>query len=130
MKKIVVFLMTVTLMLMLVACGANKETTVTTIAAKDCYGNAGYTEFVAGAEQSAVYTFTAEQSEEVEWSIYVLDDAFDDGYRYIAQAAEPALVGDGTIPVDAGQYVYIYCSANEFTTDAADEKAKLNITVE
>ncbi|MBQ2778050.1 MAG: hypothetical protein IJF50_11130 [Peptococcaceae bacterium] len=39
------------------------------------------------------------------------------------------LLGDGIISVDAGQYVYIYCSVNEFTAEAADENAKLNITV-
>lgn len=31
--------------------------------------------------------------------------------------------------VNAGQFVYVYCSANEFTTGVPDENAKLNITV-
>ena len=38
------------------------------------------------------------------------------------------LVGDGTVSVEAGQFVYIYCSVNEFTADAPDENAKHNIT--
>ena len=74
------------------------------------------------------HNFTAENSEAVEWSVYVFDEAFDDGFRYISQAAEPVLVGDGTVSVEAGQFVYIYCSVNEFTADAPDENAKLNIT--
>ena len=65
----------------------------------------------------------------MEWSVYVLDQAFDEGFRYIKQVAEPALVGDGTIFIDEGLYVYVYCSANEFTTGVADETAKLNVTV-
>ena len=129
MKKWIVLFLVVTMM-MLSACGTNEENDFTTVLAKDCFGNAGYIELIAGAEKSAVYNFTAVNSDEVEWSVYVFKDAFDDGYRYIAQATAPALVGDGTISVDKGQYVYIYCSVNEFTTDTADEKAKLNITAE
>ena len=128
MKKIFVLLVAVA-MLMLAACGANEENDFTTVLAKDCYGSAGYTELIAGAEKSAVYNFTAENSADVEWSVYVLDEAFEDGYRYIAQFTEPVLIGDGIISVDAGQYVYVYCSINEFTAEAADENAKLNITV-
>ena len=99
------------------------------IEAKDCYQNAGYLEFISGAETFAEYTFTAENSETIKWQIYVFDEAFDDGFRYISQAAEPILIGDGTISVDEGQYVYIYCSANEFTSIVTDENAKRYITI-
>ena len=126
-KRIVLFLMVT--MMILSACGTNEENDFTTVLAKDCYGSAGYTELIAGAEKSAVYNFTAENSADVEWSVYVLDEAFEDGYRYIAQFTEPVLIGDGIISVDAGQYVYVYCSVNEFTAEVADENAKLNITV-
>lgn len=54
------------------------------------------------------------------------------GQRVSQQRFQPqytVLLGDGIISVDAGQYVYIYCSVNEFTAEAADENAKLNITV-
>ena len=101
-----------------------------TIEAKDRFYDAGYVEFIAGAEKTANYTFTAENSEGVTWRVYVFDEAFEDGYRYITQAAEPALEGDGTISVTEGQFVYVYCSVNEFTADAANETAKLNVTVE
>ena len=97
--------------------------------AKDCFYDAGYVEFIAGADKSAEYTFTAENSEGITWCVYVFDAAFDDGYRYISQAAEPVLNGDGTISVAEGQFVYVHCSANEFTADSANETAKLNVTV-
>ena len=100
------------------------------IEAKDCFYDAGYVEFIAGAETAAEYTFAAENSEGVNWRVYVFDEAFDDGYRYITQAAEPTLEGDGTIPVTEGQFIYVHCSVNEFTADAANETAKLNVTVE
>ena len=74
------------------------------------------------------YIFTSENSEAVEWSIYILDEAFDDSLKYIKQVSEPVLRGDGTIFIDKGKYVYVYCSANEFTTGIVDEKAKLKIT--
>ena len=128
MKNRIVLFIVVT-MVMLFACGLNTNNDFATVLAKDCYGSAGYTELIAGAEKSAVYNFTAENSADVEWSVYVLNEAFEDGYRYIAQFTEPVLIGDGIISVDAGQYVYVYCSVNEFTAEVADENAKLNITV-
>lgn len=107
---------------------APAEAVFATIEAKNCFYDAGFVELIDGASESAVYTFTAENSEAVEWWVYVVDEAFDEGFRYIKQIAEPALVGDGAISVEAGQYVYVYCSANEFTTGVADENAKLKIT--
>lgn len=151
MKKFIVFVLAFLMIMSLAACGAkgeknsgvtrgsedgvsgatekNKEKSFAVLEAKDCFYGAGFVELIAGAEESAEYTFAAENSETVEWSVYVLDQSFDDGLRYIKQAAEPVLVGDGTIPVDEGQHVYVYCSANEFTADAADEQAKLNVTL-
>ena len=130
MKKIIVFFLTFVITAALVACGAEETKTIAVIEAKDCFYDAGYVEFVAGAEEAEEYTFTAENSEGVQWRVYVLDQVFDEGFRYIAQAAEPVLVGDGKISVEPGQFVYVYCSANEFTTGVADENAKLNVTVE
>ena len=127
MKRIFVFLLAFAMMTAFAACGANDEKPFATISAKDCFWDAGYIEFISGAEKSSEYTFTAENSEETEWSVYIFDEAFEDGFRYISQAAEPALVGDGTVSVSEGQFVYIYCSVNEFTADSPDENAKLNI---
>ena len=129
MKKIVVFLLVFATVMSFAACGANEEKSFATVTAKNCFGDAGYVEFFKdGVAESKELTFTAEDSENVEWSVYVFDEAFDDGFRYISQAAEPVLVGDGTVSVEAGQFVYIYCSVNEFTADVPDENAKLNIT--
>ena len=101
----------------------------TTIEAKDCFNNAGFVELVDGATDAAEFIFASEESDAVEWSVYVFDEAFEDGYRYIKQAADPVLVGDGTVSVEVGQYVYVYCSVNEFTADAADENARVNVLV-
>ena len=128
MKKVVAFLLAFAMVMSFAACGANEEKSFATVNAKDCFGGAGYTEFIAGAEESGEITFEAVDSENVEWSVYVFDEAFDDGFRYISQSAEPALTGDGTVSVEEGQFVYIYCSVNEFTADSPDENAKLNIT--
>ena len=149
MKKVIVCLLVFAMAMTFAACsiteepvatlGTTEATTVATteapaeavfvtIEAKNCFYDAGFVELIDGASESAVYTFTAENSEAVEWWVYVVDEAFDEGFRYIKQIAEPALVGDGAISVEAGQYVYVYCSAKEFTTGVADENAKLKIT--
>ena len=111
------------------ACNSAAEKSFAVIAAQDCYENAGYIEFIAGAEKSEEYIFTAENSDTVDWSIYVFDQEFDEGFRFIAQAAPPVLVGDGELSIAAGQFVYVYCSVNEFTADAPDGNAKLKVTV-
>ena len=140
MKKLIALLLALAMLTVLGACAATAEEPAATVAekeetifaiieAKNCFYDAGYVELIAGAEATAEYTFTAENSEAVEWQVYVLDEAFDDGFRYIAQFTDPVLVGDGTVSVNAGQYVYLYCSANEFTTGVVDENAKIVITV-
>ena len=48
--------------------------------------------------------------------------------RYISQAAEPLLTEDGSLTVEAGQFMYVYCSANAFTDLAPDTEAKLLVT--
>ena len=129
MKKLVVFLLAFAMVTAFAACGANDEESFVTITAKGCFGDAGYVQlYKDGVSEPCELTFTAEDSENVEWSVYVLDEEFEDGFRYIAQSTEPVLVGDGTISVEAGQYVYVYCSAHEFTNGVADENATLKVT--
>ena len=150
MKKWIVMLLAVAMVMALVACGteeekpaetaavveeptetvaAVEETPFATIEAKECYYDAGFVELIAGAEEASTYVFAGENSEADQWSVYVLEEAFEEGYRYIKQVAEPVLTGDGEVTVEPGQFVYVYCAANEFTTAAADENAKLNVTV-
>ena len=139
MRKTFAFLLALVMLAALTACGAaeTKPTETTAAAeekifaileAKDCFDDAGFAELVT--TEAAEYTFTAENSDEVEWHVYVLDEAFEEGFRHIKQYTEPVLLGDGTIFLDAGKYVYVYCSANEFTTGVVDENAKLNIIIQ
>lgn len=143
MKRFAVILLAFAMIMSLTACSEKEEITTTSIPeettaaeapftvieAKDCYNNAGYVEFISGAESPAEYTFTAENSDTVKWRVYIFDEAFAEGFRYISQAAEPVLDGDGKVSVDEGQFVYVYCSVNEFTEDAPDEHAKLKVAV-
>ena len=145
MRKILIFLLVFVMIGASTACNATEkqpsetaasettapaqETIFATIEAKNCFYDAGFMELMTGAKESATYTFTAENSDTAEWHIYVLDEAFDDSFRYIKQIAEPVLIGDGSIFINEGQSVYVYCSANEFTTGIVDENAKLNVTV-
>ena len=129
MKRFVIFLFLISLIITFTSCKTKEVEPFAIIEAKDCYQNAGYLEFISGAETFAEYTFTADNSETITWQVYVFAEILEDGVRYIPQVAEPVLVGDGTISVDVGQFVYIYCSANEFTSIVADENAKLCITV-
>ena len=146
MKRFAVILLAFAMIMSLTACSEKEEITTTSIPekttettaaevpftvieAKDCYNNAGYVEFISGAERPAEYTFTAENSDTVKWRVYIFDEAFDEGFRYISQVAEPVLDGDGKVSVDEGQFVYVYCSVNEFTEDAPDEHAKLKVAV-
>ena len=144
MRKTFAVLLVLVMMVAMTACGATEtkptettapyeETTAaeekifTILEAKDCFDDAGFVELIA--TEAAEYTFTAEDSGAVEWHIYVLDEAFEEGFRHIKQYTEPVFLGDGTIFLDAGKYIYVYCSANEFTTGIVDENAKLNITL-
>ena len=145
MRKPLVLLLAFVMIMALTACGANvtkthaeaapettapaKEKIFATIEAKNCFYDAGFVELIAGTREASEYTFTAENSDAVEWRVYILDQAFDDSLRYIKQITEPVLIGNGTIFIDEGQYVYVYCPANEFTTGVVNENAKLHITV-
>lgn len=140
MRKPCILLIVVTMIAALTACGTNgnepsdaamaeEEKILAIVEAKDCFYDAGFVELIAGTKAPAEYTFASEDSDATEWWVYVLDQVFDDGFRYIKQVAEPVLIGNGTIFIDEGQYAYVYCSANEFTTGIVDENAKLNVTV-
>lgn len=127
MKKVITLVLALMMAVSAAGCSAEEESAFATLEAKDCYDEAGFTELIAGAEAALDIEFTAVDSENVEWSIYVFDEAFDDGFRYISQSSEPVLTGDGTVSIEAGQFVYVYCSVNEFTADAPDENAKLQL---
>lgn len=104
---------------------SQKEPEIIKITAEECFGSM-YCELIT--EKSGTYSFSAKFSSE-EWEVYIFDEEFKDGLRYISQAAEPSLTGDGTLTIDKGKYVYIYCPVNAFTAEKADEKAYLEISV-
>lgn len=90
------------------------------------FNNSGYTEIAC--EKDGAYQFFMVDSDKVEWLVYLFDQRFDDGYRYIGQAAEPVVAGNGKIQVKAGQYMYIYCSNNAFTSEKALPEPMYEIT--
>ena len=129
MKK-ALFLILLCAALLCTACSKEapnkEETEVMLISCEDGYDNAGFVSFEA--EQAGTYTFTAQGSDGIEWAVYLFDEEFSDGPRYIYQAAEPLLTEDGSLTVEAGQFMYVYCSANAFTDLAPDTEAKLLVT--
>lgn len=112
------------------AGGDPEEVPFATLYAKDFeFSEGGYKVLIPGAAEAATYSFTSENSDGIVWKVYVFDEEFPDGLRYITHAAEPVLVGDGDVPVTAGQFVYVHCSAHGTTTVCTDENVKLIITV-
>ena len=71
------------------------------------------------AEKDQSYTVTCDG--DASWSIYVRDEAFEEATRYLEQAEEPVLTGEGIFTVSEGQYVYCLCSENAFGEDEAPE---------
>ena len=144
MKKIIAFVTIIGMIFSLSACSGfyssdvkekeqttvsevtEKEPEIIKITAEECFGSMYY-ELVA--EKSGTYSFSAKASSEGEWEVYIFDEEFKDGWRYISQASAPALRGDGTIEITKGKYVYIYCPINAFTSEYPDEKAYLEISL-
>ena len=93
------------------------------ITAKDGFDNAGVTELICDATET--YSFT-KSDDSTTWKVFVLDERFADGARYLAQAYSPALEGDGTLTIEEGKYIYILCSESVFTGESASE-ASLSI---
>ncbi len=85
------------------------------VTAKDGFDNAGVTALVCDA--SATYSFKA-SSADTTWKVFVLDEEFTDGARYLAQAQTPVLEGDGTLTIDEGKFIYVLCSESAFSADA------------
>lgn len=76
--------------------------------------------FYLPVEESGMFSAYCDNSN-VTLEIYVLDEEFQDGLRYIPQAYEPTAIDDAIISVDEGQWIYIYCSDNSFTTSEPSE---------
>ncbi len=116
------------------------DTSAVTIDAADAYDSGA---FSFRASQSGTYqavSVTAEgfspadvdcDAEEVVWTFYVLDEPFDDAVRYLPQACDSVLEGDGSFEVEQGQYVYCMCNISAFTADEMPEgQNTLTLTLE
>lgn len=67
----------------------------------------------------AVYTVTVDKGDtEADWKVFVLDDKFMGDVSALLSDNAPALEGEGSVSVTAGQYLYLYCTVN--CTNAAD----------
>lgn len=104
---------------------SQKDPEIIKITAEECFGSMYY-ELIT--EKSGTYSFSAKDSSE-EWEVYIFDEEFEDGLRYISQASAPALKGDGTLTIEKGKYVYIYCPVNAFTSEYPDEKAYIEVSL-
>ncbi|MCD7837645.1 MAG: hypothetical protein LUG65_01885 [Clostridiales bacterium] len=116
------------------------DTSTVTIDAADAYDSGA---FSFRASQSGTYqavSVTAEgfspgdvgcDEEEVVWTFYVLDEPFDDAVRYLPQACDSVLEGDGSFEVTQGQYVYCMCNISAFSADEMPEgNNTLTLTLE
>lgn len=53
----------------------------------------------------------------VEWRIYLSDDKLSD--PTLLETTEPVLTGAGSFKAKGGQYIYVFCSANDLDADGA-----------
>lgn len=111
------------------------------IESQDCFDSA----YLFQPEQDGTYHFCAQTADSfvgsdvgyagdsISWTIYVLEEEFEDGWRYLSQAFHPyvsGLTGSTDLPLKTGQYVYCVCDLNGFTSEAAaDGAGALSITL-
>ncbi|MDD6540007.1 MAG: hypothetical protein PUI82_02870 [Firmicutes bacterium] len=82
----------------------------------DC-DSRGYLGLICDDTEEYVFTAVNSDKTELEWEVYVMDSKYPDATRYIEESETPALTGDGTLKLKEGQYIYIHCSANSFTSE-------------
>ena len=90
-----------------------------TVYGTEGFDNAGFASRYVS--QSGWYSFYAECPAGEYFDVYVLSSAFNDADRYIPQAYSSSMTlyngGSGGLYLNAGQYVYVCCSANGFSGD-------------
>ncbi|MCD7887294.1 MAG: hypothetical protein LUG44_06715 [Clostridiales bacterium] len=119
---------------------AQADTSTVTIDAAEAYDSSAFSFRAAQSGTYQAVSVTAEgfspadvgcDAEEVAWSFYVLDEPFDDAVRYLPQACDSVLEGDGSFEVEQGQYVYCLCNVSAFTADEMPEgQNTLTLTLE
>ncbi|MDD7429120.1 MAG: hypothetical protein PUK49_05000, partial [Oscillospiraceae bacterium] len=60
-------------------------------------------------EKDGSYTFKHSGNDDTPWNIYILDEEFTDGMRYLYSNYTPDGVTEFTADLKAGQYVYFIC---------------------
>ena len=99
---------------------ATTEAVGFTVLPEDGFDDAGFTMYVC--ETSGVYNFDCQNcGDEVKWTVYILDEEFEEPNRYIPQAEEAALEAPGNLAIEEGKYIYIHCNVNGFTDIVAPE---------
>ena len=85
-------------------------------------------------KKDGTYEFECEPSDKkAYWNIYVLDEPFEDAFRYLANAYEPTIKAtkeSKKIKLKKGQYVYGVCSENSFTDEGTADNFKCPLTIE
>ncbi|MDY2848312.1 MAG: hypothetical protein SOU50_08885 [Oscillospiraceae bacterium] len=77
-------------------------------------------------EKDGSYTFKHSGNDDTPWNIYILDEEFTDGMRYLYSNYTPDGVTEFTADLKAGQYVYFICTENEWTSsEFSDTQAEV-----
>jgi hypothetical protein len=119
---------------------SSQEQTTVTVDANEAYDSSVYF-FQAPADGTYQAVCTTDDSfdlsslncymEQVEWTFYVLEEEFGEPARYLPQAYDSVLTGDGSFTVKKGQYVYCVSDINGFTAEEIPEGVSvLTLTLE
>ena len=87
--------------------------------ARNLYDGYGFAHYQC--EKTGVYDFSSADSAGIVWEVYLLDSEFNDAERFIPQAYQCALKGDGSLQIEQGQWIYVYCPCNSWTAEEAPE---------
>ena len=84
-------------------------------------------------KKDGTYEFKCEPSDKkAYWDIYVLDEPFEDAFRYLANAYTPTLKAtkdSKKFELKKGQYVYCVCSENSFTDEGTSDDFSCPLTI-
>ncbi|MBE5935168.1 MAG: hypothetical protein E7262_05190 [Lachnospiraceae bacterium] len=85
-------------------------------------------------KKDGTYEFECEPSDnKAYWNIYVLDEPFEDAFRYLSAAYTPKIKATGEsqeLKLKKGQYVYGVCSENSFTDEGIDNNFSCPLSIE
>lgn len=77
-------------------------------------------------EKDGKYTVKHTGNDGIPWQVYILDEEFTDGLRYLYSNYDPDGVTECTVELKAGQYLYLICEENEWNSaEFADTQAEI-----